>query len=129
MFEVYDTGRVPLLVSILRRIEACLAVTSARLRSQPLRPGLLLSGTALAVALLVAVVGGSLVARQQALARALSALPASERGFRVDRFGLPLDQRTYEAVDRQPVVGEHEGADRLAQLHGTFALACEASSL
>jgi hypothetical protein len=55
---------------------------------------------ALAFAMLVAVVGGSLVARQQALKRGLSTLPASARGFRVDRFGLPLDKRTYDREDR-----------------------------
>lgn len=51
--------------------------------------------------MVVAVVGGTLVAREQALARALATLPESERGFRVDRFGLPLDQGAYETVDKQ----------------------------
>jgi hypothetical protein len=89
--------RVP--VSLLHRIAACLAVTRERLRSQPLRVALVLLGTALAFAMFVAVLGGSLVARQQALGRALAELPESSRGFRVDRFGLPLDQRTYASVD------------------------------
>jgi len=40
--------------------------------------------------MLVSVLGGSLVARQQALGRALSQLPESSRGFRIDLFGLPL---------------------------------------
>jgi len=75
-------------------------VTSERLRSQPLRVVLLLAGTAVAFAMFVAVLGGSLVARQQSLHRALSALPESDRGFRVDRFGVTLDQRAYDAVDR-----------------------------
>ncbi|MFL5946714.1 MAG: FtsX-like permease family protein [Gaiellaceae bacterium] len=88
-------------MSLAHRITSCLAVTSARLRSQPLRVGLLLCGTAVAFAMLVAVLGASLVARQQSLERALRDLPETERGFRVDRFGLPLDQRAYRAVDRR----------------------------
>jgi hypothetical protein len=50
--------------------------------------------------MVIAVVGGSLVARQQALGRGLKALPASTRGFRVDRFGLPLSRQTYLREDR-----------------------------
>jgi hypothetical protein len=88
-------------VSLAHRIASSLAVTSARLRSEPLRVVLLLAGTAVAFAMLVAVLGASLVARQQSLERALRDLPESERGFRVDRFGLPLDQASYRAVDRR----------------------------
>jgi hypothetical protein len=79
---------------------AALRVSAARLRSRPLRPLLVISGVALAFAMLVAVVGGSLVARQQALKRGLNQLPASARGFRVDRFGLPLGKQTYAREDR-----------------------------
>ena len=88
-------------MSLLYRIRASLAVTAARLRSQPLRPALVVGGTVLAFATLVAVFGGSLVARQQALARSLAAVPASERGFRIDRFGPPLDARSYLQSDRR----------------------------
>jgi hypothetical protein len=84
-----------------REGRAALAVAGARLRSQPLRPALVVAGVALAFAMLVSVLGGSVVARQQALHRALTAAPASARGFRVDRFGLPLDQRAYRQVDAQ----------------------------
>ncbi|HEX6699981.1 MAG TPA: FtsX-like permease family protein [Gaiellaceae bacterium] len=87
-------------MSLVNRIRASLAVTAARLRSQPLRPALVVVGTVLAFATLVAVLGGSLVARQQALARSLADVPASERAFRVDRFGLPLDARSYRQSDR-----------------------------
>jgi hypothetical protein len=83
----------------LHRIRATLAVAGARLRSQPLRPALLVGGVALAFAMVVSVLGGSLVARQLALARALAALPESARGFRVDRFGPPLDERAYGQAD------------------------------
>lgn len=48
----------------------------------------------------VAVTGGSLVARQQALAKGLASLPENARGFRVDRFGTPLSDRTYAREDR-----------------------------
>jgi hypothetical protein len=58
------------------------------------------AGVALAFAMAVAVLGGSLVARQQALGRALGALPDSAQGFRVDRFGTPLSDRTYGREDR-----------------------------
>ena len=70
-----------------RAAQAALGVSAARLRSQPLRPVLVVAGVALAFAMTVAIVGGSLVARQQALGRALGALPDSAQGFRVDRFG------------------------------------------
>jgi hypothetical protein len=86
--------------SLLRAARASLAVTSARLHSQPLRPVLVVSGVGLAFAMLVSVLGGSLVARQQALGRALAAVPESARGFRVDRFGL-IDQQTYRQEDAE----------------------------
>ena len=79
---------------------AALRVSAARLRSQPLRPVLVVAGVALAFAMTVAIVGGSLVARQQALGRALGGLPESAQGFRVDRFGTPLSRQTYAREDR-----------------------------
>jgi len=68
---------------------------------------LVVAGVGLAFATAVSIVGGSLVARQQALHRGLAALPPSSQGFRVDRFGLPLDPRTYAREDRaaQNVLG------------------------
>jgi len=95
----------------LTRIQAPLAVAAARLRAHPLRPALLVGGVALAFALAVSIVGGSLAARQQALRRTLSALPESARGFRIDRFGPPLDAGDYARADRRA-----RGA--LAALHG-----------
>ena len=99
MLARHDTGVScsPVMGSATR---AALRVSAARLRSRPLRPVLVVSGVALAFAMLVAVVGGSLVARQQALKRGLNQLPASARGFRVDRFGLPLSKQTYRREDR-----------------------------
>jgi hypothetical protein len=78
-----------------RAARAALGVSGARLRSQPLRPVLVVVGVALAFAMLVSVLGGSLVARQQALGRSLASVPESARGFRVDRFGVTLDRRAY----------------------------------
>jgi len=78
---------------------AALRVSAARLRARPLRPALVVSGVALAFAMAVAVVGGSLVARQQALHQGLASLPADSRGFRVDRFGLPLRAQAYRRED------------------------------
>ena len=69
---------------------AALRVSAARLRARPLRPILVVSGVALAFAMVVSVVGGSLVARQQALRQGLAQLSEDQRGFRVDRFGLHL---------------------------------------
>jgi hypothetical protein len=84
-----------------RAARAVLGVTGARLRSQPLRPSLVVAGVALAFTMLVSVLGGSLIARQQSLGRALAGVSESARGFRVDRFGSPLDERTYRHQDRQ----------------------------
>ena len=97
---VRDTGNLQLPVS-LTEIRAPLAVAAARLRAQPLRPALLVGGVALAFALLLSVLGGTLAARQQSLHRTLEALPRSERGFRIDRFGLPLDPGGYAQADRR----------------------------
>jgi hypothetical protein len=83
-----------------RAARAALGVSGARLRSQPLRPVLVVVGVALAFAMLVSVLGGSLVARQQALGRSLASVPESARGFRVDRFGVTLDRRAYRREDR-----------------------------
>ena len=78
---------------------AALRVSAARLRARPLRPILVVSGVALAFAMVVSVVGGSLVARQQALRQGLDQLPEDQRGFRVDRFGLPLAPTDYRRQD------------------------------
>ena len=93
---VLRAGLIP-----VREGRAALAVAGARLRSQPVRPALVVGGVALAFAMLVSVLGGSLVARQQALHRSLAAVPASARGFRADRFGTPLDRAEYARVDRR----------------------------
>jgi hypothetical protein len=83
------------------RVRAPLGVAGARLRAHPLRFALVVAGVALAVAMLVAVLGGSLVARQQALAQSLAALPGVDRGFRIDRFGYPLDAGDFARADRR----------------------------
>src|SRR5919197_403344 len=95
-----DTGKLNPPVS-LSEIQAPVVVAAARLRAQPLRPALLVGGVALAFALLVTVFAGSLVARQQALRRTLASVPESERGFRIDRFGVTLDTRGYAQADER----------------------------
>ncbi len=50
--------------------------------------------------MLVSVLGGSLVARQQALTLALASVPESASGFRVDRFGTSLSEAAYRSADR-----------------------------
>jgi hypothetical protein len=83
------------------RVRAPLGVAGARLRAHPLRFALVVAGVALAFAMLVAVLGGSLVARQQALAQSLATLPSVDRGFRIDRFGYPLDAGDFARADRR----------------------------
>ena len=60
----------------------------------------MVAGVAAATAALAGVVGGSLVAQDRTLQRALAALPSSERSFRVDSFGLPVGGG-YAAADRK----------------------------
>ena len=86
--------------SPLAAARAPLAVAAARLQSRPLRAGLVVTGVALAVAMLASVLGGGLVARQQALGRALAAVPAAARAFQVDRFGV-LDQTSFKRDDAE----------------------------
>src|ERR687883_402801 len=91
-----DTGRLKLPVS-LSEIQAPAVVAAARLRAQPLRPALLVGGVALAVALLVAVLGGSLVARPQAL----------EGSLRLRRVGTASlrDPRTFGDISAGTAAG------------------------
>jgi hypothetical protein len=81
-------------------LQAPLVVAAARLRAQPLRPALLVGGVALAFAMLVSILGGSLVARQQSLRQTLAATPESARVFRIDRFGTTLNGRGYAEADK-----------------------------
>src|SRR5437763_15528699 len=97
---VSDTGSLKPPVSV-SEVQAPLVVASARLRAQPLRPALLVGGVALAFAMLVAILGGTLVARQQALRRTLAATPESARAFRIDRFGPTLDAHGYAQANER----------------------------
>jgi hypothetical protein len=82
------------------RLRAPLAVAWARLRARPGRALLVVAGVAAATAALAGVVGGSLLAQDRTLQRALAALPDSGRSFRVDSFGLPSGSG-YAAADRK----------------------------
>ena len=82
------------------RFRAPLLVAGARLRARPGRALLVAVGVAAAAATLVAILGGSLIARDRAVQRALASLTPAERSFRVDAFGLP-DNANYAETDRQ----------------------------
>jgi hypothetical protein len=76
----------------VRRATAVLSVVAARLRAQPGRAALIAGGLTVAVAMLTAVIGGSVEARDRAVQRAISDLPLSQRAFRIDLFNLPFGQ-------------------------------------
>jgi len=76
----------------VRQATAVLSVVGARLRSQPGRAALVVAGLAVAVAMLVAVVGGSVEARDRAVQQAIADLPLSQRAFRIDLFNLPFGE-------------------------------------
>ena len=81
------------------RARAPLVVAAARLRGHLGRAVLVAAGIAAAIAMLVGVEGGSLIARDRAVQRAVAALPASQQSFRVDAFGLAPGQ-SYAQADR-----------------------------
>lgn len=81
------------------RARAPLVVAAARLRGHAGRAILVAAGIAASIAMLVGVEGGSLIARDRAVQRAVAALPASQQSFRVDAFGLAPGQ-TYAQADR-----------------------------
>ncbi len=78
---------------------APLVVAGARLRAHPGRALLVTIGVAASTAMLVGVLGGSVIARDRAVQHAVAGLPESERSFRVDAFGLAPGQ-DYRAADR-----------------------------
>lgn len=81
------------------RLAAPLAVARSRLVGQPGRALLVLAGVAATSAMLLGVVGGSLVAQDRTLQRAIATLPAGQRTFRIDSFGLPVGA-SYAGIDR-----------------------------
>jgi ABC-type antimicrobial peptide transport system permease subunit len=81
------------------RLRAPAAVAVARLRARPGRSLLVVVGVAAATALLAAVLGGGLAARDRALQRSLAALPPFQRSFAVDSFDLPFG-KTYAQADQ-----------------------------
>src|SRR4051812_6178281 len=85
---------------LVRRAAAPWNVAVARMRARPGRSLLLAAGVAGATAMLIGVLGGGTVARDRAVQSALAALPAGDRSFRVDSFGLPPGE-SYGAADRK----------------------------
>ena len=103
MTEVAGRTRTPVEADRPRigaRFRAPLLVAGARLRARPGRALLVAVGVSAAAATLVAILGGSLIARDRAVQRALASLTPAERSFRVDAFGLP-DNADYARTDRQ----------------------------
>jgi hypothetical protein len=82
------------------RGRAPLAVAAARLRAHRGRSLLVVLGVAATTSMLLGVIGGSLVARDRAVARSLGALSPADRSFRVDAFGLPPGE-SYAGADSQ----------------------------
>jgi FtsX-like permease family len=82
-----------------RRIAAPAGVALARLRSRPGRNVLLLVGIAVAAGMLVAVLGGTVIARDLSLQRLVRELPADQRSFRVDLAGVPAFSRALRPDD------------------------------
>ncbi|MHB8641707.1 MAG: FtsX-like permease family protein [Gaiellaceae bacterium] len=83
--------------SVRRRVTTPLGVALARLHARPGRNALAALGVAASLASIVAVDGGSVIARDRAVQRAVAALPPSQRTFRVDAFGLAPDQNYAQA--------------------------------
>ncbi len=90
----------------MSRARAPLVVAAARLRAHRGRALLVALGVSATTALLLGVIGGSLIARDRAVARQLTALPAADRSFRVDAFGLPAGEK-YDAADGQATAALH----------------------
>jgi hypothetical protein len=79
-------------------------VALARLHARPARGAVAAAGVAAATAMLLAVLGGSVVAADRGVAHALDGLPADERAFTAGWFGLPPGG-DYAAIDRDAVAG------------------------
>ena len=82
-----------------RRMAAPAGVALARLRSRPGRNVLLLLGIAAAAGMLVAVLGGTVIARDLSLQRLVRELPEDQRSFRVDLAGFPAFSRELRPDD------------------------------
>jgi hypothetical protein len=82
-----------------QRAQAAVRVGAARVVARPGRSLLVALGIAAATAMLVGVLGSSLIAQDRVLQRSVEELPASERTFRVDLIGLP-GERSYAESDR-----------------------------
>ncbi len=82
-----------------RRTTAPALVSLARLRARPGRSVLLVLGIAAAAGMLVAVFGGTIIARDLSLQRMVRELPEDQRSFRVDLAGLPALSRELRPDD------------------------------
>ncbi|HSL65175.1 MAG TPA: hypothetical protein VK874_11005, partial [Gaiellaceae bacterium] len=76
-------------MTVLRRVAAPLRLAALRARDAPGAVALGAVGIAAAAAMLVAVLGASLVARDRSLARAVDEVPSGQRSVRAAWFGVP----------------------------------------
>ena len=89
-------------MSPLRRVAVPLRLAAVRARSAPGATALAALGIAAAAAMLAAVLGASLVARDRSLARALDEVPTAQRSVRAAWFGVPGPGAvTWPELDRQ----------------------------
>ncbi|HEY7196660.1 MAG TPA: hypothetical protein VH306_05715 [Gaiellaceae bacterium] len=82
----------------LRRMLYPLRLAGARLAARGDRALLVVLGTAAGAAVLAAVLAGSLVARDQSLARATGGIPSPQRVVKASWFGIPVLADEQEAV-------------------------------
>jgi hypothetical protein len=78
-----------------------LALAARRFRRRGGRTALVALGVAAAAGGLAAVLGGSLVAEDRNLERALARIPEGRRGLQVAHFGVPPQGSGYAALDRR----------------------------
>jgi FtsX-like permease family len=88
----------------LRRIGYPLRLAAGRLRHRVGSAALLLLGIAAAAAALAAVLGGSLVAQDESVARALEAVPSAQRSVAVTYADLGLERNGVTRPQLEPLV-------------------------
>ena len=99
-------------VTTLRRIGYPLRLAWNRLAHGAGRAGLLALGIAAAAAALASVVGGSLVAQDEALARALQRVPAEQRSVSIVYSDLGVERNGVTREELDPLVDRTLGGLR-----------------
>src|SRR6266542_6732028 len=86
-------------MSMFRRLATPLGLAERRLTHRLERVALVALGIAAGTAMLAAVLGGSLLARDRSLERATARIPASERAVRALWFGIPAQDAPRRRLD------------------------------